>query len=118
MSGKGRPKIELRYDILDELLQFKCSKKYISRRLKISEDTIENRLREDHDMTFTEYADYVFEDVKISLQKKALAMAIDDGHPTLLIMALKNHCGWTDKVENTNVNSELKITIDQHDANF
>jgi len=69
-------------------------------------------------MTFTEYSDFVFEDVKISLKKTALKMAIDDEHPTMMIFALKNYCGWTDKVEQKVETGELKIVIDQHDANF
>lgn len=118
MSGKGRPKIDLNYTLMDELLQFKVSKAYLARRMRISEDTIEKRLREDWGMTFTQYSEYIFEDVKISLQKTALKMAIDDNVPSMVIFALKNHCGWKDKVENENINSELKIVIDKHDANF
>jgi len=118
MAGKGQPKKQLNYEIMDELLQFKCSKPYIAKRLGISIKTIDNRIREDHDMTFTEYADHVFEGVKLSLKREALKMAIDEHHPTMMIFALKNYCGWTDKVEQKVETGELKIVIDQHDANF
>jgi len=93
-------KKELNYSALDALLQFKTTKKFCADYLEVSEDTIERRLREDHDMTFKEYHALKIGRTAIKLQQQAIDMAFK-GNTTLMIFALKNLAGWSDKIENT-----------------
>lgn len=116
-SRLGRGKVQhIDYTALDALLQFKVTKAYCADYLDMSEDTLERRLREDHDMTFQEYAALRVEKTGVILQKKAIEAAMS-GQPALMIFALKNLAGWSDKVENSQ-QSEIKIHIDSDDTSL
>lgn len=94
----GRPRIEINYEVLDALLQFKTTKKFCAHHMGMSEDTLENRLMEDHGMTFTEYHEMKISNISAKLQQKALNMAFN-GNTVMMIFALKNLSKWTDKQE-------------------
>lgn len=93
------PKIPLDYKELDALLQFKVTKSFCADYLKVSENTIDRRLREDHDKTFGEYHELKIERTGVKLQQKAIEMALK-GDRTMLIFSLKNLAKWSDKIEN------------------
>lgn len=102
-------KIELNYDSLDALLQFKVSLKFCADYLNVSEDTIQRRLKEDHGMTFSQYHELKMERTAVKLQQKAIEEALK-GNNTMLIFALKNLAKWSDKIENQVTHKEaLKI---------
>jgi len=94
------PKIELNYDKLDSLLQFKVTKRFCADYLGVSENTIDRRLKEDHDKTFGEYHELKMDRTGVKLQQKAIEMALS-GDRTMLIFSLKNLARWSDKIENT-----------------
>ena len=83
---------------LNAILVFKMSKKFCSKYFGISEDTLERRIREEHDMTFTEYKEYCSGGLAMELQQVAIEKALD-GNASMLMFALKNIAGWSDKVE-------------------
>tara|TARA_R110002167_G_scaffold198805_5_gene401943 strand:- start:2607 stop:2963 length:357 start_codon:yes stop_codon:yes gene_type:complete len=112
----GRPKMELNYDKLDALLQFKVTQRFCADYLECSEDTIGRRLKDDHDMTFSEYHSLKMERTSLKLQQKAIEQAFA-GNSTMMIFALKNLAKWTDKHETT-VNASIGITIDNDDSNL
>ena len=101
-------KIELNYDKLDALLQFKVTLRFCADYLEVSEDTIMRRIKEDHGMTFTEYHTLKMERTAVKLQQKAIELALK-GNSTMLIFSLKNLAKWSDKVEET-VKQEITIT--------
>ncbi len=103
-------KKELNYSALDALLQFKTTKKFCADYLEVSEDTIERRLREDHDMTFKEYHALKMGRTAIKLQQEAINMAFK-GNTTMMIFALKNLAAWSDKIESTVEGSGLEIKM-------
>jgi len=98
MAKVGRPTVELNYDKLDALLQFKVTKAFCADYLGVSEDTIEKRLRRDHDMTFMDYAALKIQRNGLRLQQKALDMAMN-GNVVMMIFCLKNIAKWSDSVE-------------------
>jgi hypothetical protein len=110
-------KKELEYKALNALLQFKVTKKFCADYLNISEDTIERRLRDDHNMTFKEYHEFKMGRTAVGLQQKAIDMAMK-GHPTMLIFALKNVAGWSDKIEQNVTSGSISIKIDKDDNNL
>ena len=101
-------KIELNYDKLDALLQFKVSLEFCADYLGVSSDTIMRRLKEDHGKTFTEYHASRMERTAVKLQQKAIEEALK-GNNTMLIFALKNLAKWADKVEET-INQKIEVT--------
>lgn len=101
-------KIELNYDKLDALLQFKVSMRFCADYLEVSEDTVMRRIKEDHGMTFAEYHALKMERTAVKLQQKAIEQALA-GNNTMLIFALKNLAKWSDKIEET-VKQEITIT--------
>ena len=94
----GATKIEIDWNVLNSILQFKCSKKVCADHLGCSEDTIDRRIKEEHDCTFKEYAETKLSTTKVKLQTKAIEKALG-GDNTMLIFCLKNICAWSDKQE-------------------
>ena len=99
----GRKKIELNWDKLDLILQFKPSKDVVADILEVSEDTIERRIKEVKKCTFMEYRNRKMAPVKIRLVRKAIDKAMN-GDNTMLIFCLKNFCGWSDRPADFNSN--------------
>jgi len=91
-------KKQLDYSALDALLQFKTTKRFCADYLGVSEDTIERRLKEDHNSTFKEYHQLKMGRTAVNLQQKAIEQALK-GNTTMMIFCLKNLAGWADKQE-------------------
>lgn len=109
-------KVELNYDALDALLQFKVSCNFCADYLKVSRDTIIRRIKEDKGMTFMEYHNLQMEHTATKLQQKAIAMAMG-GNNTMMIFCLKNLAKWADKqeIEQNIKQGDIKIIIDGDD---
>lgn len=110
-------KIELNYDKLDALLQFKVSLRFCADYLEISEDTIQRRIKEDFGVSFSEYHELKMERTAVKLQQKAIEQALK-GNNTMLIFALKNLAKWSDKVESEVKNSVIQINIEADEADL
>jgi len=98
-------KVEINWDKLDALLQFKVSLKFCAEYMGVTIDAIRRRIKEKHNMTFGEYHELKMERTATKLQQKAIEMALG-GNTTMMIFALKNLAKWSDK-------EERKITIDE-----
>lgn len=94
----GRPKLEVDLTKLKALASYGATKKMCADVLGVSEDTLENRLKEHNLGTYKEFADAALGSTRIRLMTKAITMA-DQGNVTMLIFCLKNLCQWTDKVQ-------------------
>jgi methylphosphotriester-DNA--protein-cysteine methyltransferase len=90
---------ELDWKTLDALLQAKPTLAECADYLGCSGLYIEQKIRKEHDMTFSEYRALKMGRVKISLIMEAIQRA-KAGNITILIFCLKNIAGWSDKVEN------------------
>jgi len=94
MPAKGEMK-PFDWELLDKILQFKPSLSDTAEIMKVSEDTVERRIREKYKMTFAEYRNKKMANVRLTLVQKAIQMA-KAGDRTMLIFSLKNYCGWAD----------------------
>jgi hypothetical protein len=94
--SRGRPRVEIDWDKLNVILQFKPTREVCSDILGVSHDTLEARIREKYDCTFQDYRARKMAPVKIRLVKTAIEKAMR-GDNTMLIFCLKNLCGWADK---------------------
>jgi|TARA_R100001086_G_scaffold105007_1_gene52753 hypothetical protein len=81
---------------LDAILQFTPSAEIAANILDVSIDTLERRIKEEKNCTFSQYAKQKMAPVKIRLIKKAIDKAMN-GDNTMLIFCLKNLCGWSDR---------------------
>ena len=95
-----QPKKELNWSELDALLQFKVPLSFVCDYIGVSRDTVMRRIKEEHDMTFKEYHNLRLQRTATKLQQKAIEMALT-GNTTMMIFALKNMAGWSDKMETT-----------------
>lgn len=116
MAGEIKnPKIEIDYQNFENLCVMQCSKTEICGFFKISEDTLERRLRERYGMTFTEVFEIFSQPGKISLRREQFKLA-NKGDRVMLIWLGKQYLGQTDKnVSDINLKDtkfELKIVPD------
>lgn len=85
--------------MVNGLLQRNASKVAVSQILGISEDTLERRIREKFDCTFTEYKDRQFSQTILGAQQKAIDAMMEGGrkyNEKLHILFLKSFCGWNE----------------------
>jgi uncharacterized protein YuzB (UPF0349 family) len=100
IETRGAKKITFDYDVLNALLRFKVTKGFCADHLGVSEDVIERRLREDFNMTYTEYHELKLQRTSYTLQQKAIEMALA-GDKVMMIFCLKNIAKWADRNETT-----------------
>jgi len=107
-------KIELNYDKLDALLQFRVSLNFCADYLGVSEDTIRRRLLEDKGMSFTDYSSLKRQRTAFSLTQKVVQGVVAEPfkNAALTIFTLKNVAGWTDKEEHTITFDEFNFVGD------
>lgn len=106
---------ELDWATIDGVLQFNATKPQCAKILDVSEDTIDRRIKEKHKQTFQEYKETQMGLTKISLQQKAIQMALA-GHATMLIFCLKNLCEWKDNPEMVqDSNIQIVVTSNKKD---
>ena len=93
----------------DKLCGLQCSLEEIAGWFNCSTDTIENRVKETHGITFSQYFAQKRSSGKISLRRKQYETAMA-GNPTLLIWLGKQYLGQSDKLvqEIQEVNLEFK----------
>lgn len=94
----GRPEKEIKWDVLDGILQFGATLIDCSEILGHAEDTIQRRIKKDFKMTFSEYRHRKMARMRMKLLQKQYDVAIN-GNVTMLIWLGKQHLGQSDKTE-------------------
>jgi hypothetical protein len=94
----GRPRIEIDWDEFDKLCAIQCTLNEIASWFDCSIDTIENRVKEVHGITFSEYFDQKRGKGKASLRRLQFQLA-ESGNPTMLIWLGKQWLDQSDKQE-------------------
>lgn len=84
------------WSVLDALVQRGATKKDAAGVMDCSCDTIERRIKEKFETTFTEYRELRMAGTRLKLIEVALTKA-EQGDNTMLIFCLKNLCGWRDR---------------------
>lgn len=105
----GRPPKAWDWDQLDRILECHLSLKSTASIMQVSMDTVENKIKDQYGVTFSEYREQKKCVVKKSLIQKAIEMALS-GDRTMLIFCLKNICGWSDSPADM---KEMKKKVDQ-----
>lgn len=94
----GRPKKKISYDEFEKLCKLQCTLVEIAGWFKVSEDTIERRIKEHYGMTFADIYKKHSASGKISLRRKQYEIAVK-GNVTMLIWLGKQYLGQKDKIE-------------------
>jgi hypothetical protein len=101
MAVMGRPPIDINWEEMDKLLAIQATKDEIAGWFKCSPDTIENKIRDKFQLTFSEYRDQKGAPGKISLRRKQYQTAMS-GNVAMQIFLGKNWLGQSDKVQHSN----------------
>ena len=91
----GRPKIIIDWKIFDNLCYIQCTLREIAMFMGCSEDTIENKVKEEHHMRFSDYYAIKKGNGLISLRRMMFQRAEKD--TAILIFMAKNHLGMADR---------------------
>ena len=109
----GRPRKDFgdkEWDKVNIACQFKMPAKDVAGILECSVDTLENRIREKYDCTFSEFREQKMATTNLNLFSKQVSVALE-GNVTMLIWLGKNYLNQTDKQETTLVGTENPIQI-------
>lgn len=107
----GRPRIEIDWKEFDKLCGLQCSLEEIAGWFNCSIDTIENRVKEVHGVTFSEYFKQKRSTGKISLRRKQYEAAMA-GNTALLIWLGKQYLNQSEKVHQTVEDVSKQDTVD------
>lgn len=106
---RGRPTINVDREQLEALCRMNPTLKDAAAFFKCSEDTIERNCKRFGYDDFADCRQKNMVHTRLKLIRKALEMA-DKGNTAMVIFALKNLCGWVDKVEQS-VSDKLQETL-------
>jgi Zn-dependent peptidase ImmA (M78 family) len=110
MSKIGRPKIPIDWNQFDKLCAMHCTLEEIASFFNVSEDTIERRCVTEKKKGFADLWRQKAAKGKISLRRKTW-QKIDEGNTAVLIFALKNILGWSDKITTDTQSQDSTIPV-------
>ena len=84
-NPKGRDKIPIYWETIDDLLMIHCTGEEVAALLDISYDTIERRCKAEKKMSFADYSKQKRFAGKPSLRRAQWIAATEDKNPTMLI---------------------------------
>lgn len=114
----GRPRKALNQDELEALCRMNPTLADTAAFFKVSEDTIERRCKEWGYKGFADARQQNMVHTRLRLIRKAVNMA-EAGNTAMMIFALKNLCGWTDKQEVSGAEGgAIQINIEKQDESL
>jgi hypothetical protein len=113
----GRPKIEIDWPLLDQLLGIFCTGEECAAILDIDYDTLQRKVKEEKKMTFTEYSEIKKGTGRASLRRRQFRMA--ETNPAMAIWLGKQYLDQRDEqyLKGPGKNGEFKLTIEIADEN-
>lgn len=96
----ARPRKEIDREKLEALCRMAPTLKDAAAFFKVNQDTITDRCKEWGYEGFSDAREQNMVHTRLSLIRKAINMA-EAGNATMLIFALKNLCGWADKIDSS-----------------
>jgi hypothetical protein len=115
-QGAGAKKIEIDWSQFNKLCTIQCTLAEMASYFDCSEDTIENKVKEEHGVKFSEYYAQKRGKGKVSLRRTQFTKAME-GNIVMLIWLGKQYLGQVDKAESqVDGNQSLSINITQDEA--
>lgn len=109
MAKMGRPPIEINWIEFDKLCRLQCTLEEIAGWFNCSIDTIENKVKQEHGVTFSEYFAQKRAGGKVSLRRRQYEAAMA-GNTALLIFLGKQYLGQSDKNTVTGGEEPIKLS--------
>lgn len=106
----GRNKKEIDWSKLDGMLLYDASAWFCAAELGVSHDCLQDRIREEKNMTFSEYKKTKLERTAIRVKQKMITKALS-GDNTCMIFVLKNIGDWSDRVDSSGADSSKPIIL-------
>lgn len=116
MAKRGPKPIEIDWNQFDKLCLMQCTATEIAAWFDCSVDTIENKVREEFDMKFSEYFRQKKEKGKIALRRAQYQTAIDKGNTTMQIWLGKQYLGQSEKLTTIDKTPESTGSSDERKA--
>lgn len=110
-SKMGRPTIEIDWVLFDYLCHLQCTLEEIAGAFGCSEDTIQKRVKEEYNVTFTVYYAEKSAFGKASLRRTQFKKAVQDEDVKMLIHLGKQYLNQSDK-------TEAKLNFPERDFNI
>lgn len=112
----GRPEKPIDWERVDRLCAVQCTAKEIAADQNISVDTLENKIKASHNMSFSEYFDIKRQGGFSSLRHKMYENAMRGSNPLQIFLA-KNWLGMAEKIEQTSANTTtVKISTEDRQS--
>lgn len=109
----GRPPTKINWEVMDGILQFGARLTDCVELVGVSDVTIQKKIKEKFNMTFTEYRDLKMSKMRIKLLQKQYDSAMS-GNVAMLIFLGKQYLGQSDKQEIINDSRvSLKLSHDE-----
>lgn len=99
----GRPKVVIPWEMVARLASLHCTQEEIAFTIQISVDTLERACKRENQIGFAEYCRQKKEWGKASLRRAMWDLAVNGKDKTMLIWLSKQHLGFTDKIEQNNI---------------
>lgn len=106
----ARPKKEFDEAQLKTVMRFKPTLADTAAFFDCDEDTVSNHIKATYGISFSEFREQNMVHTRFMLIRKAISMA-ETGNVPMLIFALKNLCGWTDKPPELDKDKPLVIRL-------
>jgi hypothetical protein len=105
----GRPIIETDWELLNKVLARGGRMEDCVYLVGLSASTIERRIREEHDMTFSNYRDLQLTGIRMKILDAQIDKAINE-KDTVMLKHLGEHlCGQVPKSQNQNLNVNTSV---------
>lgn len=92
----GRPKVDIDFNIVNNLCEIQCTGEEIAFALSIDYSTLQRRIKDKFGISFADYYKIYSQQGKISLRRKLFHRAVVDGNVPILIFLAKNYLGLSD----------------------
>ena len=115
MAKMGRPPIDIDWKDFDKLCHIQCTLEEIAGWFKCSVDTIENRVKQEYGVTFSEYFRQKRSTGRISLRRSQF-QAAEKGNTTMLIWLGKQYLNQSEKLTTLDKTPEAETSQEERKA--
>ena len=105
------------FENIENLAKIQCTQKEICGFMKVAEETLNARIREHYNLTYSEWFDLYSQEGRISLRRKQFEVA-RNGNVNMLIWLGKQMLSQKDKIQEEVIKFDNKETIDLIEKTF